>query len=170
MTRQVKGDIWINEKNGTIDIGFNRSFIDQILTECYHITLASAVMLVKDRPMLTIETNEGLKVIRSPCTGTIVQFSAAARDFPDTLTEETTVLTVRPKSSVAVPQSKKESKPAEYDMVLEQDIARERAILRQRDHNRLVQEAARNARADLFAQAARWPLENNENNNNDEEE
>lgn len=167
MTRQVKGDIWINEKNGTIDIGFNRSFIDQILTECYHITLASAVMLVKDRPMLTIETNEGLKVIRSPCTGTIVQFSAAARDFPDTLTEETTVLTVRPKSSVAVPQSKKESKPAEYDMVLEQDIARERAMLRQRDLNRL-QEAAQHARANLFAQAARQrPLENN---NNDEEE
>ena len=101
------GEIWYQEVNGTVNMGFTKEFIHTVLTECFHITQASFVMLVKDRPMLTIETNEGLKVIRSPVTGMVTIFSTDARDFPDRLTEDTVVVSIKLKS-VAVPGKKAE--------------------------------------------------------------
>jgi glycine cleavage system H lipoate-binding protein len=106
MAKQYKGDIWIEEGKGTVNIGFTNEFIREILSECFHITQASAVMLTKDRPMLTVETNEGLKVIRSPVTGTVLAFDHTARDFPDKLTEDSVVLRVKP-ASVVVAATKK---------------------------------------------------------------
>lgn len=104
MSKQFHGDdIWSHEVNGTINIGFMQSFIDRILGECYHITQSSLELVTKNKAMLTIETNEGLKVIRSPVTGTVVYFNNTARDFPDRLTEETVVITIRPKQ-VVVPR------------------------------------------------------------------
>src|ERR1700743_1891382 len=105
MAKQYKGDIWIEEGVGTVNIGFTNEFIREILSECFHITQASMVMLTKDRPMLTVETNEGLKVIRSPVTGPVIQFDHTARDFPDKLTEDSVVLRVKP-ASVVVSKAK----------------------------------------------------------------
>jgi glycine cleavage system H lipoate-binding protein len=107
MTKQYRGEIWFQEEKGTVNIGFTKEFIQTVLTECYHITQAAFVLLVKDRPMLTIETNEGLKVIRSPVNGTVTFFSTDARDFPDRLTEDTIVVSIKPKQQVVMSASKR---------------------------------------------------------------
>lgn len=93
--------IWSEEmKNGTINIGFTREYIDLTLAECFHITQASSFFVNEGKPLLTIETNEGLKVIKSPVTGTITLFSTEARDFPDKLKENDVVMTINPKTEV----------------------------------------------------------------------
>ncbi len=107
MPKVYMDDIWFQDGKGTIDIGFTQLFIDRMMGECYHITQASAVLMTKDRAMLTIETNEGLKVIRSPVTGTVAYFNTHARDFPDRLTEDSVVISIKPKPVVVAAEKVK---------------------------------------------------------------
>jgi glycine cleavage system H lipoate-binding protein len=99
--KKYTGNVWYEEMgSGTINIGFTRAYIEDILGECFHITQASSFLATEGKPLLTIETNMGLKVVKAPCTGTITFFSTDARDFPDKLTEESIVMTINPKKEV----------------------------------------------------------------------
>ena len=122
MPKVYMDDIWVQEGKGTVDIGFTQLFIDRILGECYHITQASSVMMTKDRAMLTIETNEGLKVIRSPVTGTVSYFNTHARDFPDRLTEDSVVISIKPKTIVVGVEKKEVKKPSSHHVFLDDFI------------------------------------------------
>ena len=99
--------MWTEEmQSGTINIGFTREYIDLMLNECFHITQAQMYLVTEGKPMLTIETNEGLKVLLAPCTGVVASFSSKARDFPDKLTEEDVVLVILPKKEVKAAKAK----------------------------------------------------------------
>lgn len=105
--KKYQGNIWTEElAGGTINIGFTQQFITETLGECFHITQSNLFLLAEGKPMLTIETNDGLKVVRAPVTGTVLSFSDQARDFPDRIVENDVILTVLPKG-VKVPVATK---------------------------------------------------------------
>ena len=95
--------IWSEENQGVVSIGFTQAFIDGVLTECFHITQSGSILATKGKPMLTIETNEGLKTIKAPVTGTITHFSQDARDFPDCIREDNVIVQIKLKSNVVMP-------------------------------------------------------------------
>lgn len=127
-----------DDGKGTVSIGFTKNFIDDVLGECYHITQASMYLVTKGKPMLTIETNNGLKVIRSPLTGTVLNFNVEARDFPDRLTPEDVVVSLRPKG-VKVAEEKKAEPVPHYTVQV--------------------------GTGDLWGPVEQWPFQNNNNNN-----
>lgn len=112
--KQKIGSIWTEEMpNKAIQIGFTNEFIQQILSECFHVVLTNPTIVTKGKSMFTIETNDGLETIKSPVTGTVQLFNDRARDFPDRMREDDVVLLVFPKS-VVVPQPK--IKTSEHQM------------------------------------------------------
>jgi len=101
------GFVWTEEKSdGRVNIGFTRAFIDSKLMECFACVQADAFNLFEGGPMLVIETNDGLESLKSPITGTITNFNAKARNFPDRLTEDDVILTVLPKGVVLPAKAK----------------------------------------------------------------
>jgi hypothetical protein len=100
-------NIWTeDEKDGLVKVGFTRRFIDNVLMECFHIVQADIKNLYEGGPMLVVETNDGLESIKSPYTGTVHYFNPKARNFPDRLTEEDTIMTILPKG-IVLPERKK---------------------------------------------------------------
>jgi glycine cleavage system H lipoate-binding protein len=98
--------IWVRENaDKTVSIGFTRDFIDQQLSECFHVVLVNDKTTTKGKSMLTIETNDGLKTIKAPVTGAITFFDSNARDFPDRCNWEQEVIKIFPKESVVVSTS-----------------------------------------------------------------
>jgi glycine cleavage system H lipoate-binding protein len=112
--KKYNDNIWTEETpQGCVNVGFTKQFIDDVLGECFHITQAHSYLVTQGKPMLTVETNCGLKVIRSPITGTIQSFSVEARDFPDRITENDVVVVLVPKDvKVATKAVKKEKIPS----------------------------------------------------------
>lgn len=95
--KEFFGNVWTEaESDGHIRIGFSRRFIEDRLSECFHVMPADTKALRKGGPMLVIETNDGLESLKSPITGSILVFNEKARNFPDRLTEEDDILQVCP--------------------------------------------------------------------------
>lgn len=88
-----KNQIWFMQENRVTKIGFTRDFLNS-LDECWQILPANLRQFKEKAPMLTVETNDGLMSILSPVTGPMIEFNDAARDFPDSLTDETVILTI----------------------------------------------------------------------------
>jgi hypothetical protein len=80
----------------SITIGFTKKCIDELLPECFHVMQADATTVREKGPMLVLETNDGLESIKSPFTGKISYFNSKARNYPDRLTTEDTILTILP--------------------------------------------------------------------------
>jgi glycine cleavage system H lipoate-binding protein len=105
--KEYNGHLWTEpDKEGRVKIGFTKRFIEERLGECFHVMQADIKSVRKGSPMLVIETNDGLESLKSPLTGAILVFNAKARNFPDRLTEEDTILQVLPEG-VTLPQAKK---------------------------------------------------------------
>jgi len=97
MSKEILGSIWVQtSRDGMVSVGLTRDYIRQKLGECFHIMQADAGQLTLNQPMLVLETNDGLETIKSPVSGVIVHFNWRARDFPDKLTEEETILVIKP--------------------------------------------------------------------------
>jgi glycine cleavage system H lipoate-binding protein len=95
--KEVRGAIWFQtSEDGTVTVGLTWDYIRQKLGECFHVMQADERQLIQNQPMLVLETNDGLETIKAPVSGTIVHFNWRARDFPDKLTEEETILIIKP--------------------------------------------------------------------------
>jgi glycine cleavage system H lipoate-binding protein len=99
----TKGSLWYEKQSdGTVHIGFTQAFITQAMEECFHVLPADYRNLFENKAALVIESNDGVKSLKSPVTGTIVEFNTKARNFPDRLTEDDVILKVRPQG-VTIP-------------------------------------------------------------------
>lgn len=126
--KQFNDNLWTEEQtSGAVFIGFTRRFIEEKLGECFHILQADSKKVKKGEPLLVIETNDGLENLKAPLSGTIIVFNDKARNFPDRLTEEDTILQVVPEG-VTIPKSVKVAKPKQiipddFDDWLQQPVA-----------------------------------------------
>ena len=105
------GRTWVEKKqDGKISVGFTRALLDE-LGECWSILpAASAKVEVKEgQPFCSVETNDGVFCVKSPVKGLISFFSPEAVNFPDRLTEEQAIATMREKTEqddfVEVPEA-----------------------------------------------------------------
>src|ERR1700744_723760 len=90
--------VWSNtHADGSITIGFTKKCITELLPECFHVMQADSQAVREKGPMLVLETNDGLESIKSPFTGRISYFNPKARNYPDKIVEEDTILTILPK-------------------------------------------------------------------------
>jgi glycine cleavage system H lipoate-binding protein len=101
MTRQVdsKNQIWFEKQDQVTNIGFTRDFINS-LDQCWHILPANMERFREKAPLLTVETNDALVSILSPVTGTFLEFTNKAQDFPNKLTEADVVIKVADRNVV----------------------------------------------------------------------
>lgn len=91
------GLVWSKvHEDKSIGIGFTKQAIEERLMECFHVMQADTQQVREKGPMLVLETNDGLESIKSPFTGRVSYFNSKARNFPDKLTEEDTILTILP--------------------------------------------------------------------------
>lgn len=98
MSKETRGPIWVQtNKDGTVSVGLTAEFVRSKMGECFHIMQADLDDVIINQPMLVFETNDGLESVKSPVTGSVLQFNRRAVDFPDKLTEEEVILTIRPK-------------------------------------------------------------------------
>lgn len=106
----VDGTIWTErDDRGVERIGFRQSYIEQVLSECFHVVQADTRTARKGCPLMVLETNDGTSRVRSPVTGTILTFSDKARNFPDRLTEDDVIVEVLPEG-VTLPSTAKKAK------------------------------------------------------------
>ena len=97
MSTETRGPIWIRtNKDGTVSVGLTAQTIGR-MGECFHIMQADTEDVIQGQPMLVMETNDGLESVKSPVTGRVLVFNDKARDFPDKLKEEESILTLLPK-------------------------------------------------------------------------
>lgn len=116
-TSEVRGPIWVRtNKDGTVSVGLTAQTIGR-MGECFHIMQADTEDVIEGQPMLVMETNDGLESIKSPVTGRVVVFNDRARDFPDKLTQDESILTLLPKGVV-----KEKKKPKEDPVYFAQEI------------------------------------------------
>jgi glycine cleavage system H lipoate-binding protein len=92
--KSVLGNIWTDDKNGKVSVGFTKEYIDESLAECFHILPADTRSIKKENPLLVVETNNGLESICSPVSGKILFFSDKAKNFPDKLTDEDVIVEI----------------------------------------------------------------------------
>lgn len=109
--KEFIGDLWMDRaEDGRVKIGFARRFIEDRMGECFHVMQADTRNVKKGGPLLVIETNDGLRPVKSPLTGSILFFNHNARNFPDKLVEDDCILEVLPEGvklpSVTVKKAK----------------------------------------------------------------
>lgn len=92
--------VWSQQHDDkTITIGFTKKAIEELLPECFHVMQADSQNIREKGPMLVLETNDGLESIKAPFAGRISYFNSKARNYPDKLTEDDTILTLAPVGS-----------------------------------------------------------------------
>lgn len=115
--KEFIGDLWMDKaEDGRVKIGFARRFIDDRMGECFHVMQADTRNVKKGGPLLVIETNDGLRPVKSPLSGSILYFNDHARNFPDKLVEDDCILEVLPEGVKLSSVKKAEvKKPYNYD-------------------------------------------------------
>lgn len=95
MTRQTndRNQIWFEKEGQVTKIGFTQEFLNS-LDQCWHILPANMERFREKSPLLTVETNDALISILSPVTGSFMNFTTKAQDFPNKLTTNDVVLEV----------------------------------------------------------------------------
>lgn len=86
-------ELWHREVNNVIEIGFTKSFLDQ-LDQCWNILPSHNEVFKVKSPLLTIETNEKMFSILSPIAGYLRHYSDKAQNFPDKLVESDVVISL----------------------------------------------------------------------------
>lgn len=152
--KEFIGDLWIDKaEDGRVKIGFARRFIEDRMGECFHVMQADTRNVKKGGPLLVIETNDGLRPVKSPLSGSILYFNDHARNFPDKLVEDDCILEVLPEgvklSSVKKAEVKKSTYDSDFFAILDAQPAPPRIVLGdvQRDFLRGERDAVRQARA-----------------------
>lgn len=108
--KEYNGNLWTEtDALGKVKLGFSKVFIEQKLGECFHVMQADSKNVKKGEPLLVLETNDGLESLKSPITGTILSFNTKARNYPDRLTEEDSILELLPEG-VTLPKEEKKTK------------------------------------------------------------
>lgn len=97
-TTNTKNEIWFKEEGNIVLVGFTSSFLDQ-LDGCWQILPATRRMFKKNAPLLTVETNDGLYSVSAPFSGTLMDISQQAQNFPDQLTEDSVVMTINTRAT-----------------------------------------------------------------------
>lgn len=121
MSTEIRGPVWIRtNKDGTVSVGLTAQYIRDRACECFHIMQADTEEVWEGQPMLVMETNDGMETVKSPVTGRVLVFNDRARDFPDKLKEEESILTLLPKG---VEVQKTKSKPSKTENNFEEQIA-----------------------------------------------
>lgn len=153
--KEFIGDLWIDKaEDGRVKIGFARRFIEDRMGECFHVMQADTRNVKKGGPLLVIETNDGLRPVKSPLSGSILYFNDHARNFPDKLVEDDCILEVLPEgvklSSVKKAEIKKSAYDSDFFAILDAqpvplrpvlgDVQRD--LLRERDQARQARAAA----------------------------
>lgn len=153
--KEFIGDLWIDKaEDGRVKIGFARRFIEDRMGECFHVMQADTRNVKKGGPLLVIETNDGLRPVKSPLSGSILYFNDHARNFPDKLVEDDCILEVLPEgvklSSVKKAEIKKSAYDSDFFAILDAQAVRlrpvlgdvQRDLLRERDQARQARAAA----------------------------
>jgi hypothetical protein len=91
MTRQTTSQLWYEQQDRNIRIGFTKEFLEQ-LDQCWHILPANLSRIKANAPLMAIETNDALISVLSPVSGSFVTFSHKAQNFPNKLTEDDVVM------------------------------------------------------------------------------
>jgi glycine cleavage system H lipoate-binding protein len=120
-----KNQIWYDESDESVRIGFTQSFLDT-LDQCWHILPSNTEKFKLKAPLLTVETNDALISIMSPVAGNFMNYSDKAQNFPDRLIESDVImeLSLRP---VVRPQVARQPVPRIADWAEEPIQARPRA-------------------------------------------
>lgn len=119
MNKTDHGNVWSRvHEDKSITVGFNQSFINETLQECFHVMQAENSVVRERGPLMVLETNDGLESIKSPFAGRITYFNPKARNFPDKITEEDTILTLLPPG--VEPTKKKATKKSAADVFAQQ--------------------------------------------------
>lgn len=95
------GKVWFEKKGNQTNIGFTQAFLNE-LDGCWHmVPAASKNVMVKDgQPLCAVETNDGLFSVPSPCSGLIAVFNNQAMNFPDKLTAEDVIASMKDEAAV----------------------------------------------------------------------
>jgi glycine cleavage system H lipoate-binding protein len=101
MTRQVdsKNQIWFEKQEQVTTIGFTQTFLNS-LDQCWHILPANTEKFREKSPLLTVETNDALVSILSPVSGSFLEFTAKAQNFPNKLTEGDVIIKLSDRAPV----------------------------------------------------------------------
>jgi glycine cleavage system H lipoate-binding protein len=86
-----KNQIWYDENDESVRIGFTQSFLDT-LDQCWHILPSNTERFKLKAPLLTVETNDALISIMSPVAGNFMNYSDKAQNFPDRLIESDVIM------------------------------------------------------------------------------
>lgn len=106
--KKTIGNIWYEEKDCRVSVGFTQECLNEKLQECFHILPADVFAVKAQGPLMVLETNDGLEAVHSPVAGRIRFFSDKARNFPDRLTTEDVVVEIDlPKPEVKKVAAKK---------------------------------------------------------------
>lgn len=84
-----------------IAVGFTQKYINEVIDEAWHI-LPSQGKVKKGETLMCIESNIGFIKVPSPFTGTVMDFTDLARNFPEKITEDTPVCFFREGSTEEV--------------------------------------------------------------------
>lgn len=116
--KEVLGNLWFTKDatNDSTNIGFTKQFIDERLSECFHVLMADTKIIKEKGPLLVLETNDGLEPVRSPLAGRIVFFNDKARNFPDRLLESDIIVSLSHKEP-----AKKATPSPYYDIPMLQE-------------------------------------------------
>lgn len=92
----VVDKIWFMKDKGTIQVGFNKSFLRELSEgSCWHIMPANNRRVKEKLPLLTVESSDELVSIPSPVSANVYSFSDKARNFPEKLNEDDVVIELR---------------------------------------------------------------------------
>jgi glycine cleavage system H lipoate-binding protein len=98
-----KNQIWFEQNDGVVTVGFTKSFLDG-LDQCWHVLPANNQRFREKAPLMVVETNDALISIMSPVSANFVQWERKAQDFPDQLTEDDVILTMTTARVAAQPR------------------------------------------------------------------
>ena len=90
------GRLWVEKRDTDYAVGFTRQFLGE-LEGCWHmLPAANTKTEIKEKqPLVAVETNDGLFSLPSPVSGIIAFFDNKAMNFPEKLTDEDIVCTIK---------------------------------------------------------------------------
>ena len=90
------GKLWVEKRDKDLAIGFTASFLSE-LDGCWHMLPAAGqkTEIKEKQPLVAVETNDGLFSLPSPVSGIIAFFDNKAMNFPEKLTDEDVVCTIK---------------------------------------------------------------------------
>ena len=117
------GKLWVEQRDKHFAVGFTRQFLGE-LDGCWHmLPAASQKTEIKEKqPLVAVETNDGLFSLPSPISGVIAFFDNKAMNFPEKLTDEDVVCTIKDAEAVRAEEKDIQER---HERAVEQLLARQ---------------------------------------------